>query len=33
MVFFFWNVRLPQHQLHYIIITEGESGENKAKIL
>lgn len=32
-IFFFWNVRIPQHQLHYIIVTEGKLGYNKGKIL
>lgn len=31
--YFFWNVRIPQHQLHYILDTEGELGYNKGKIL
>lgn len=33
ILLFFWNVRIPQHQLHYIIDTEGELGYNKGKIL
>lgn len=30
---FFWNVRIPQHQLHYTTVTEGKLSYNKSKIL
>lgn len=33
ILLFFWNVRIPQHQLHYRTVTEGKSGYNKDKIL